>query len=308
VVDAATGQKVYSNLTCANGSLTSASGCAVTPNNRPDPLFDIAALRRTTFWGKYNSLQAGLVRRLSNNLSSQISYTWASCLSNSSGTTGFENGLAQTNPWDANADKGNCAFLVRHDLSVNGMYQLPFKGNKLISGWALSSVFAYHTGTPISMSTGWASGIVTAKSGPIPARVDLVAGCNQVIGKTNQWFNQACFTQPPIGEDGNIEMFSAFGPDYLNLDTSLVKNTQIKERYGLQFRAEFFNVLNRTNFRNPGQPMAFVYQSAITSTGFNAAACQSTPSTCSSTLSTLGQLFLTNGNSRQIQFGMKFTF
>jgi hypothetical protein len=299
VVDAATGQSVYANLLCT----AAGTGCSVASNNRPDPLLDIAALRQTAFWGTYNSLQTGLVHRMSDNFMAQISYTWATCMSNSSGTTGFENGLAQTNPWNLNADAGNCAFLIRQDLSANGVYQLPFKGNRLISGWQISPVFAYHTGSPISMSTGWASGIITQRSGPIPARVDLVAGCQQVLGQINRWFNPACFTQPPIGEDGNVEMFSAFGPDFINLDTSLVKNTQINERYSVQFRVEFFNLLNRTNFRNPGQPMAFVFQQApLTS------ACASTPAACSSTLGSLGQLFLTNGNPRQIQFGLKFAF
>ena len=163
------------------------------------------------------------------------------------------------------------------------------------------------------MSTGWASGIVTAKSGPIPARVDLNAPCQQVKGTVSQWFNTQCYSQPPIGEDGNAEMFGVFGPNFINLDSSLVKNTKLSERYGLQFRAEFFNILNHTNFRNPGQPMSFVFSSLVGTPSFSATACQTTPSTCSATLSTLGQLFLTqngnqNGSGRQIQFGMKLTF
>jgi hypothetical protein len=232
---------------------------------------------------------------------------WASfgeCRTNSSGSTAFENALAQTDPWNANADAGNCGFLIRHDLSANGLYMLPFKGNRLVSGWQIGGVFAYHTGSPINMSIGYNSGELVQRNGQLPNRVNQVPGCNPVVGTVADWFNNTCFTQPPVGENGNAPAFGVFGPDFNELDTSLVKNTKITERFGLQFRAEFFNLLNRPNFRNPGQPMSFVFaqNSTLPST------CATTPSTCSTTLGSLGNVILTNGTARQIQFGMKFTF
>jgi hypothetical protein len=261
-------------------------------------------MRAPLFWSMYNSIQASWQRRMSNNLQYQISYTYATCLSNSSGTSGFENGMNTMNPYNFNQDKGNCGYLIHHDLSVNGMYMLPFNQNQLVRGWQLSAVGTYHTGSPVDISNGWASGIVGARGGPIPPRPNLVPNCNQQLETINQWFNVNCYTMAPVGEPGNLPFFSVLGPDYHQWDLSLTKNTKFKERYAVQFRLEVFNAFNRTNFRNPGQPMSFLYTQNTPVT----ASCVTTPSTCSSPLSTAGQLFDINGTPRQMQLGVKFSF
>ncbi len=76
------------------------------------------------------------------------------------------------------------------------------------------------------------------------------------------------------------------GPGLANLDVSLFKNVALRERLNLQVRAEFFNVLNHTNF---GTPNAIVFSSGQVS-------------------STAGLITSTATTSRQIQFGMKLTF
>jgi hypothetical protein len=311
IVDSTTGQRSY-QVVAYNPSTGVYSAIQ---NNRIDRNVNFSSMRSTQFWSVYNSLQASVARRFTNNLQWQVSYTYAGCLSNSSGTTGFENGMQVADPYNHDLDKGNCGFLVRHDISVNGIYMLPFKRNRLVSGWQLGLVGNYHTGEPVDISTGWPTAEIGARSGPVPPRPSVKAGCQQILGRIDKWFDPNCYYMAPIGEVGNVPFMNIFGPDFHQWDTSLVKNTKIGERFNLQFRWEIFNVLNRTNFRNPGQPMSFVYAQAsvpnyLSGTGATSlpATCFSNPDACSTQLSTAGQLFATNGSSRQMQLGLKLTF
>ena len=69
-----------------------------------------------------------------------------------------------------------------------------------------------------------------------------------VIGKSNQWYNPAAFVLPTPGTYGNIGRGTLTGPGLANVDLSLFKNTAVSEKTTMQFRAEFFNILNRSNF------------------------------------------------------------
>ncbi|HEX4166289.1 MAG TPA: hypothetical protein VHZ55_12545 [Bryobacteraceae bacterium] len=106
-----------------------------------------------------------------------------------------------------------------------------------------------------------------------------------ILGNVNQWFNPAAFLQPPTnsGFYGNLGRDTLIGPGLGTWDFSLMKDTAIHVRANLQFRAEFFNLLNRANFNTPN---AVVF----------------TPSGVSPTA---GVITSTSTTSRQIQFGLK---
>jgi len=103
------------------------------------------------------------------------------------------------------------------------------------------------------------------------------------------------------GTYGNVSRDALTGPGLSNLDLSAVKNSQITERLGLQFRAEFFNILNHTNFLTPNE---VVYSSApaITTSG------DTQTVTASAISPTAGVVTATSTTSRQIQFGVKLQF
>ena len=107
-----------------------------------------------------------------------------------------------------------------------------------------------------------------------------------MLGSPNQWFNPAAFILPPAGTYGNLGRGVFTGPGLADLDVSLFKTTAITERTSLQFRAEFFNVLNHPNF---GTPNATVFSGSAIS-----------PSA--------GLITTTATTSRQIQFGAKLIF
>jgi hypothetical protein len=299
VVNSITGQKSYQIITA-----TAAGAYSIRDNLRWDRSVNFSSMRAPLFWSQYNSLQASFQRRMAQGLQYQVSYTFAGCLSNSSGTTGFENGMQVMNPYNFDQDKGNCGFLIRHAMSVNGLYELPFNQNQFVRGWRVGLVGSYHTGSPVDIVMGWPSGIVGARGGPLPPRPNQIPGCKVGLETYEHWYDANCFTTPPIGEPGNTPFMSIFGPDYQNWDFSLMKNTRIKENYEVQFRWEVFNIFNHPNFRNPGQPMVFTFrqQTPVPAT------CVVDSSTCSTPLSTAGQIFDVNGAPRQMQFGVKFTF
>ena len=106
-----------------------------------------------------------------------------------------------------------------------------------------------------------------------------------ILGKPGQWFNPNAFLAPPAnsGFYGNLGRDTLTGPGLATWDFSTVKETVLRDRLHLQFRAEMFNLLNRANFNTP---------SLITFT----------PSGVSGTA---GAITSTSTTSRQVQFGLK---
>jgi len=305
IVDPGTGQQIYATLQCP--AATPTTGCSLVANNRGDPALLYSAMRRTTFHSTYSSLQAGLVRRMTSNLQLQLSYTYGQCTDNSSGSQPLENAEYTQNPYQVNTEKAWCGFMVRHTFYMNGVYLLPFHGNRLIEGWQLSGIFQYHTGTAVWADNGWASGIQSQTSGVINQRPNIVPNCNPLLGTIASWINPSCYTPAPYGEAGNSPRGNVFGPDSATLDGSVVKNTKISERFNLQFRAEFFNLLNRVNFRNPAQPVINLWSQPTN--GTIPASCGSNPAAFAcNPPNQLTPLTLTNTTARQIQFGLKLSF
>ncbi|HXQ26676.1 MAG TPA: carboxypeptidase-like regulatory domain-containing protein [Candidatus Acidoferrales bacterium] len=260
----------------------------------------------------YNSLQASLNRQFSRGLQGQVSYTYSKCMTTGSGTSGLEQAnAAQDDPYNRHYDYGLCSYDIRNNLTLNFLYALPFKGNRLVEGWQITSILAVTSGLPINVVEG--GNADTALIGIISAdRPDYgnpkgtcPGGKGQVLGKWYEWFNETCYAPPGAsavlpfgvpGQLGNVPKFSLEGPNLRNLDTSIIKNTKISERLNTQFRAEFFNVLNHTNlglpnpnvYANPGQ---LAYQAGDVG-GVNNA----------------GAIALTSTSSRQIQFALKLIF
>jgi hypothetical protein len=84
-------------------------------------------------------------------------------------------------------------------------------------------------------------------------RPNRVAGCDAgsaAHGKL-QWINSTCFVAPPAGELGNAARAPVAGPDFVNTDFSVIKQIGLPREMGLNFRAEFFNLFNHSQFGEP---------------------------------------------------------
>jgi len=268
----------------------------VVPNKRIDPLYNALYDDQPIALSNYNAMQVALNRRFTQTFTGQLSYTYSHCVDIGSAFTGGEggnNGFNQ-NPLNVNeGDKGNCSFDIRQALRINALYAFPFKKNRLVSGWSISAIETVVTGPPISPTMGFDN--MGDQAGATP-RPNVVAGCNLYAGfqTPNRWFNPACFSQPTPGTPGDSGRTNLTGPGLVNTDFSLLKDTRIpkiSEQFNVQFRAEFFNILNHPNFSIP-----------------NGAVFSQTASGGAVVAPTAGQITSTVGTSRQIQFGLKILF
>ena len=117
--------------------------------------------------------------------------------------------------------------------------------------------------------------------------------CVNVIG------TQTYFCIPPPGQNGSGRNLVQ-GPNFWNLDSGLLKNFDVTERFKLQFRAEFFNVLNHPNFENPRN--ATSGSANITSLLFGQTCCVASSLPSSATVIAIGEPY------RVIQLGLKLNF
>ncbi|MEQ1884642.1 MAG: carboxypeptidase regulatory-like domain-containing protein [Bryobacteraceae bacterium] len=233
----------------------------------------------------YNSLQANINRRLTRSVQAQVNYTWSKCLDDGGSPLGTLQATgsptAYTNPYDRSIDYGPCAYDIRHAFRLNGLWLLPFHGNRLVEGWQLSGIWSANTGYPLTINTGFDRMFVGGQGRP-----NYVAGCDVKLGTVNQWFNPACFTLQAAGTTGNVGRSTLYGPNLSAVDLALLKDLKLTEALRVQFRAEGFNILNRANF---GAPNINVFTAA----GVNPLA---------------GRIQNVVTSARQLQFALKFIF
>lgn len=255
---------------------------------------------------RYNSLQAALNRRFARNAQVQVSYTWSRCLDNGGSWASYQsNGAAgESNPYNFNQDFGPCVFDVNQALRVNGLYALPLHGNRLVEGWQLTGIMTRSTGLPYNISNGFDIVGYTSSGTPRP---NVVSGCDMnsgtftwagntyTAGTPERWFNPNCFSMPAPGTLGNAGAELGRGPNFINVDFGIIKDTRVNERIRAQFRAEFFNILNHANFSVPASASIFT-------------AFVNNPATGVGVNSTAGAITSTVGSARQIQLALKLVF
>lgn len=268
---------------------------------RPNPNLGAGFFWYTEGNSSYNALQVDVVHRFSNGLQFRGNYTWSKDLDMNSALTGAQaNNQAQMilDRNDLQRDWGPSAYNIPNSASISGTYDLPFGkgkawannfggfGNRLVSGWQVNTIVSLMSGFPFTPLLGSnRSGDGDTRNPDRPSLNPAFSG-PVVLGNPNQWFNPQAFILPTAGTYGNLGRGVYSGPGLADVDASLFKTTAITERANLQFRAEFFNVLNHANF---GPPNTTVFSSGAIS-------------------SSAGLITTTATTSRQIQFGLKLIF
>jgi hypothetical protein len=218
---------------------------------RPLPNFSSFGLKANDGNNNFNALQASLQRRFVRGLLFQANYMWSHGITDAS--TGAGETIAFENQACRACDRSSTNIDVRHTITMNGVYQLPFaRGNRLLGGWEIAGIATARTGLPVNIT-------VTRKAATLPdqnassQRPNLVPGVP--IYATNQtishWFNPAAFQAPANGTWGNLGRYIANGPGYYEIDSSLQKRFAVTERIALNFRAAAFNLFNHPIFANP---------------------------------------------------------
>jgi len=204
----------------------------------------------------YNSLQVNL-RHTSGRLQTLVGYTFSKSLDDASGYG------EQINPIDARLSRALSAFDVTHNFVASYNYRLPFDKlagpKRLTDGWAISGITRFSTGLPVTLIEGDDHSLLgTSLTGPQPLAVDTPNFAGGSLGITNPrttpghaFFNFNLFSPSAIGLEGNASRRFFHGPGINNWDMALVKDTKLTETMNLQFRAEFYNVFNHTQFGQP---------------------------------------------------------
>jgi outer membrane receptor protein involved in Fe transport len=240
----------------------------------------------------YNSLAIGLSKRTGDtkigSLTYQVSYTYGKSIDN---VSGFRATSSRVPAYNWSQFVGVSDYDVTNYLAVSAVWAMPFDRawsggpKRLTSGWRLYPLFTYRSGLPINVRAGLSR--TSSKAGPSGAgdpnlvQANLVAPINFLSPEAYQkasngrsgnfWFdpsaferaslvtlynNNAAVTNPALRTYGSLGRNAFRGPDLTNVNLSMAKDTFLtSERVRLEIRADFFNLLNHTQFLNPSTTM-----------------------------------------------------
>ncbi len=223
------------------------------------PVFSSIFAQDTIANSNYHSLQASLEKRLAHGLQFQVAYTWSKSIDSASS---FENILK---PICDRCNRSLSLFDARHRIVFSYLWQLPipqYQGakGKILNGWAVSGITSFQSGFPIRIQSSNDSELMNSFDFELPGKPDLIAPFHTQDPRTHDRyaFDPNSFAPPvqdanstPLQLLGNAPRTLCCGPGINNFDLSVQKITPIGETMRLEFRAEFFNLFNHTQFLNP---------------------------------------------------------
>jgi hypothetical protein len=270
---------------------------AVNPR-RPFPIFNgTFQVTAAAAHSSYDALQVRLQQRFSHGFTLLTSFSYGKSIDNGSGIRQQGNDLGTpSDDYNLRSIRGLSSFDFRRRLTTSLLYELPIGRGKavlggigrtadvIIGGWQLGTILTLQDGFPLTATCG--SGNV--QNGGDTCLADAT-GINPNLSQGDQdpahWFNLAAFVNRLPGgvqyRYGNSGRSTIIGPGIIDWDFSLAKNFKLTDRHGLEFRTEFFNIPNHPMFGLPG----------------------TSPGT-----SNYGVISTTAVDSRQLQFGLKYSF
>jgi hypothetical protein len=288
----------------------------------PYPQYGYINYLETSANSVYNSLQAQLRIRNLHGFESTVNYNYSHSIDNASDGTDFEPNAAQPNDsYRTDLERGNSNFDVRHRFTWMADYKFPSPQgagawSKLGGGWAIDSVLTLQTGQPFQLNFFYSGNWDGTGEGF--ARHDVIGNPYAGTSLPNDVINLSAFKVPCTWSaaqdtctggyhDGSEGRNSLFGPGFKQWDLALYKDTAISERLKVQFRADFFNIVNHPNFTNPFLPTFFA---ACDTHGINPnnGACEGyLPTTATGDVGE-GNPFIGGGGPRGIQLAIKLMF
>jgi hypothetical protein len=205
---------------------------------------------------QYHSMQLSLNRRYANGFTVRANYT----LADLQGTIGGPELVPYFHPqYDEIVDTlvhGRLDDMRRHRFVSSWVYDIPGPQSgvaaAVVGGWQVTGIYQWQSGEPFTITSGrdnagWGLGANDNRAIRTGESFDPPAGSDRTV-----WFNRAAFTFNPAGSFGETRRGEFFGPSRSTFDLGLFKRFDLPNAMTLQFRAEFFNALNRVNFHNPG--------------------------------------------------------
>jgi hypothetical protein len=256
----------------------------------------------------YSALWVTANKRMSRGLQFNASYTWSHSIDDVSRNA---NGFVVQNSANILSGRGNSDFDARQRFVINAIYDLPFKGNRLKSGWTLATIGTLQSGNPVNLvvSTNAITGVANSVT---PTVIGQVVVTGNPLGPwiaptgtptdsvTGAAHNSYTGIFAPSSAFGNMGRNSIVGPDFRNVDLSAIKNTKITERLNLQLRVDAFDLTNHPNY---GQPLGRYNPRTIPRVG-GVPNVDDTFGIITSTRFPTGD----SGSSRQLQLALKLQF
>jgi hypothetical protein len=236
---------------------------ANTQARRINPNFGGVYLYPTDLNSRYESLQVNVEKRLSQGFSVLANYTWSKA----------QDDLGPVvNPFDVHHfGWGNSTADLPNVFHLSAIWVLPnapIKGwaSQITNGWEITGINTWQNGFRFTVY----SGVDNSFSAVGSDRADFTGShiSQAIFGDrshgqmVNQYFDTSLFTVNAIGTYGNAPRNVLANPGLFNIDAAAIKYFPISERMKLQFRAEFFNLLNNVNFTVPGLGSANPNESA----------------------------------------------
>lgn len=267
------------------------------------PIDPGATLGNITFYNSvgnsnYNALWVQAVKRFSKGLQFDASYTFSKSIDYNSQV---QQGVTVQDSYNIRNDRGLSDFDARHRFVLSAVYDFPFSGNRVKSGWHASLIQTLQSGSPINFhisTTTLSGGLAVIRpdvTGPI--QTGYSPAYNGSATAVTWVQDPQVFFDQGAAHFGNLGRNVVQGPGFRNLDFAFWKDTNITERLRFQIRAEAFDLLNQVNFTNPVTTITTLGQFVPT------------PSTTFG-LITGGTRFSAGdfGTSRQLQLSARFIF
>lgn len=220
----------------------------------------------------YDAMQITLSERASHGLSGTLNYTWSKSIDNipwdtavTSAGTGQAFVLPVYVPNFKRLDYGPSVFDHRNNLSLSYVWNFPALKSgsavvrQVVNGWQTTGITSIHSGDPLNITVGAdVSFAGLGSSIDVPNRVGNGYGgsaCTYGTAATTtcvNYLDPTAFARPANDTFGNLKKDSFVGPRYIDWDGSLKRDFGLgRESTNLEFRAEYFNLLNHTNLGDP---------------------------------------------------------
>jgi outer membrane receptor protein involved in Fe transport len=216
------------------------------------PVFSNIFAEDTMANSNYNALQASLEKSYSHGLLFQLSYTFSKAIDQGAS---FENEL---NPIDFNATRGLSLMDAKHRFVFSPVWDLPIPKQpgmmgKAVNGWGISAIIIYQSGFPIRVQSQNDTELMSSLFFEGANTPQVTGPVHFLNPKRNGgfWFDTSNFSDAAPGAFGNTPHALCCGPAISNTDLVISKKTPFGEKLNTEFRAEFYNAWNHTQFQNP---------------------------------------------------------
>lgn len=219
---------------------------------------------------RYHSMQVTVEKRFSRGFTARANYTWSKSTDNMPFNWGAQGPMDSQSfvlpVYFQNADmmdRGPSDFDVRQRFSGTFVWKLPALGQansilrQVAGGWEVTGLITVQSGIPLTIQAGKdQSQTGLGRDRAVISGVPYGAGACGSAAPCVNYLNTASFALPAAGGFGNAGKALLRGPGLANVDVGFFKTIRVRERLQLQFRAEFFNSLNRANFNNPNNSVS----------------------------------------------------